>query len=323
MQVKSRLSSNIKQTAATPIPAFLTMRSLSSNAFQIESVKSTPNLVPLPEHMFTKPYLDAQLSEIVRPYYENKQPVKLYTQHNAQTYNHRAQVKWSDLDYLREAIGTDYPCDVEIMGDGKMTSTEKLTVPFDEYAEYLRDIEETFEMLTDDNMIARQDIMYMAQNDIPRTLIPDITIPGFCTDASHQLGNGRLYNTMIWIGPRRCISKLHYDPLDNMLMQIIGSKRVFLVDSTVDTDLIYVDTTLYQQHNMSAIDDFGYELQLLNSSSPSTKKQEQSSEYTNLLQVPTIYETVLHPGDLLYIPQKYWHAAESLEYSISVNAWWR
>ena len=55
-----------------------------------------------------------------------------------------------------------------------------------------------------------------------------------------------------------------------------------------------------------------------------TKRVENvESEYPNLLQIPTIYETVLYPGDVLFIPAKWWHAVRSLDTSISVNAWWR
>jgi hypothetical protein len=33
---------------------------------------------------------------------------------------------------------------------------------------------------------------------------------------------------MLWMGPRHTVSPLHYDPLDNILMQIVGWKRVVL-----------------------------------------------------------------------------------------------
>jgi hypothetical protein len=30
----------------------------------------------------------------------------------------------------------------------------------------------------------------------------------------------------------------------------------------------------------------------------------------------------LEPGDILYIPRKWWHGVETLDTSISVNIWW-
>jgi hypothetical protein len=300
-----------------------------------------PNVVPLPEHMISKPYNDDQISDILRPYYEKRLPAKLSSHHNAQTYNSKATVKWSQLDYLVETIGSEYPCDVE--SGTKMN--ERMTISFEEYVDYLLMIQQTHDYDRNVN-IPNEEIMYMAQNDIPPSLRSDITIPGFCTDPKYQLGNGKLYNTMIWIGPSGCISKLHCDPLDNVLMQIIGKKKVYLIDAAIDPNLIYVDSTYYQENNKSDIEDFQSELKLLTSivdlaaqpppPVPSKKrfstnrivkepavKPPPVSQYPNLTQVPIIYETELNMGDILYIPKEWWHAVHSMEYSISINAWWR
>ena len=274
-----------------------------------------------------RPYTDDQFAKCIRPYYEQQLPVKLSTQHNSFPYNSGASAKWLSMDYLRETIDDpDYPCDVESMTSSIVR--EKMTLGFDEYAAYLEQLQEYFDLLNPGTKIPQNEIMYMAQNDIPPSLLPDVSIPGFCSDPQYQIGEGKLYSTMIWMGPRDCVSRLHYDPLDNILMQIIGTKRLYLIEPTISTDLIYVDTSMYQQHNMSSIENFDDELILL--SKDTTKKEWKTahvevveSQYPNLVHIPTIYETILYPGDLLYIPSKWWHSTVSLEYSISVNTWWR
>ena len=35
------------------------------------------------------------------------------------------------------------------------------------------------------------------------------------------------------------------------------------------------------------------------------------------------YETLLRPGEMLYIPPKVWHYVRSLEESFSVSFWWQ
>jgi hypothetical protein len=287
-----------------------------------------PNVVRLSELQIDKPYTDEQFARCIRPYYEQQLPVKFSTQHNSFPYNSTASAKWLSMDYLLETVGPDYPCDVESMTSSIVR--ERMTLAFHEYIDYLASAKEHFDLLHNpDFKMKPEEVMYMAQNDIPPSLLPDVSIPGFCSDAQYQIGQGKLYNTMIWIGPRDCASRLHYDPLDNMFLQILGTKRVHLIEPSISTDLIYVDTSVYQQHNMSNIPYFDEELELL-SKDPNAEKQWKTkqvsvveSEYPNLVQIPTIYETIMYPGDLLFIPSKWWHAVRSLEYSISVNAWWR
>ena len=288
--------------------------------------RTRPNIVPLSELQMNKPYTDEQFARCIRPYHEQRMPVKLSTQHNSFPYNSNASAKWLNMDYLLETVGAEYPCDIETMTSSVVR--ERMTIGFAEYADYLTTAKEHFELVNPGVPIPQEEIMYMAQNDIPPSLLPDVSIPGFCSDGQYQIGQGKLYNTMIWIGPRDCVSRLHYDPLDNMFLQIIGTKRVYLVDPTVSTDLLYVDTSLYQQHNMSSIENMDDELELL-SRDQTTKEWKTKqihvveSQYPNLLQIPTIYETTLYAGDVLFIPSKWWHTVRSLEYSISVNAWWR
>ena len=134
------------------------------------------------------------------------------------------------------------------------------------------------------------------------------------------------YSTMFWFGPRGCISPLHYDPLDNLLMQFVGSKKVILFPATsastctenvknaigdanrdANTNLWHYAGHNGQQYNTSPID-------LLN---PDFEK------FPLFVNAPTAICCDLEPGDICFIPQRWWHHVTSLDTSISVNAWWR
>jgi hypothetical protein len=94
------------------------------------------------------------------------------------------------------------------------------------------------------------ELVYMAQNDLFPSLYEDVMIPDFCcadddddvkesisnkdSDKNYSnynnnnnttvkaVGYGRLYSVMMWLGPRGCVSPLHFDPLDNCFMQHQG-----------------------------------------------------------------------------------------------------
>lgn len=243
----------------------------------------------LPEKFLDLPCTEEKFIDALRYHYESETPVKICGQEHS-----GALETWKDLQYLRETIG-DWVCDVEI-GASK---GQKVSMLFEQYAQYL-DMANNFQDLPVDQLL------YLAQNDLPSQLVGDIVIPAVCTDAD-SLGHGKLYSTMIWIGPGGCVSPLHFDPLDNFLMQIVGSKRVFLIDKKVDSKLLYIGGEFQQQSNMSAVD-------------VENPDYDKTPNYKDVTQILT---TELHPGDILFIPNKWWHAVRSLEYSISVNAWWR
>jgi Cupin-like domain len=230
-------------------------------------------------------------ADALRPYYEApSRPVKL-----GRSQPFLATSKWT-LEYLKETIGNDYPCDIE-WGSDMDHGTPRMTLEFAEYATYLA--------LVHDATEAPDPLLYLAQNDLPPVLMPDVEIPSVCHEAT--LGAGKLYNTMLWMGPIGTVSRLHCDPMDNFLMQITGKKRVYLIDKAVDTTCLYAGIGT-QQSNVSAIRDVA---------APDL------ATYPRFADVPTIWTTELQAGDTLFIPRQWWHAVRSLEYSISVNAWWR
>ena len=107
----------------------------------------------------------------------------------------------------------------------------------------------------------------------------------------------------IWLGPAGTVSSMHTDPRDNILVQMVGVKRVIL---------------LAPEHGQQALPTCaGY-------MSNSTAWQPGDALGSAALALPglALRTCVLGPGDALFIPAGWWHYVTSLSVSISVNFWW-
>jgi hypothetical protein len=199
------------------------------------------------------------------------------------------------------------------------------------------------------NKPQNEEIVYMAQNSLdsfPIQIKDDFILPKLCyynsgkdmnkdmnddenidIAAFSAIGNGQLYNTMFWFGPKHCISPLHYDPLDNLLMGFVGRKKIILFpkdddddnNNSIDSNDAGMDMNMStwhyagtngQQYNTSPID-------------INERKSDIFTQYPNFEKAPTGMECILHPGDVLFIPQRWWHHVTSLDTAVSVNVWWR
>ncbi|XP_068630186.1 bifunctional peptidase and arginyl-hydroxylase JMJD5 [Battus philenor] len=145
-------------------------------------------------------------------------------------------------------------------------------------------------------------IGYLAQyqlfDHIPE-LKQDIFEPEYCcfSDTNEPV------DINAWYGPQGTLSPLHYDSKRNLLAQVVGKKQIFLF-SPKDTDYLYPyeDTLL---HNTAQVD-------------PRRPNFEKFPKYKEARP----YYCTLSPGQMLYIPPKWWHCVESLSLSFSVSFWW-
>jgi len=107
--------------------------------------------------------------------------------------------------------------------------------------------------------------------------------------------------TNIWIGSEGTRSGFHYDMLDNLYVQIFGSKYVIVAAPDQAPNLYpFADTPSKSRIDPERPDFSRY---------PRFKN-------TRLLQ------SVLEPGDFLYLPRLWWHYFRSLQTAISVNHWY-
>ncbi|XP_014364901.2 bifunctional peptidase and arginyl-hydroxylase JMJD5 [Papilio machaon] len=143
---------------------------------------------------------------------------------------------------------------------------------------------------------------YLAQyqlfDHIPELKL-DITEPEYCcfSDTNEPV------DIMAWYGPKGTLSPLHYDAKRNLLAQVIGKKHMFLF-SPNDTDYLYP-----------------HDSQLLHNTAQVDPRKPDLEKYPKYKEVKPYYCT-LSPGQMLFIPPKWWHCVESLSISFSVSFWW-
>jgi lysine-specific demethylase 8 len=266
-------------------------------------------LVPIAEeHMQTGSTQD-EIAQALEPHYKAQTPVVLRQAVAAAP----AVAKWQSLPYLQEALEEEIGT-VEIGGSYVNDNVERPEIPLDQYVQYLQLFQAQYGAQGPDDPwhipeeINVSELVYLAQNDLFQNLYQDVHIPALCDTSQPPFGHGQLYSVMLWLGPRGCVSPLHYDPLDNLLMQFMGRKRVLLFPAGNAPIYAASGSGGGQQSNTSPVN-------------------VEDPDYTTF---PTFREApsatlclTLNPGDALYIPAKWWHHVRSLDTSASVNVWWR
>jgi lysine-specific demethylase 8 len=235
----------------------------------------------------------------VRPYIQNQTPVILRGAASRANAGANAVECWKTWDHFEATVDGDTPCHVEV--GGNYAQSQRCDIRFGDYLSYMRMFEERHGRCSED-IPPSEELVYLAQNDVFEALHKDFSIPDFCTDNS--VGEGRLYSTMIWIGPYGCVSPLHFDPMDNALIQFVGRKSVHMYPPNA--------------HVYAGVDGNQYNTSLLNPEKPFDL-----SKYPRAVDLPPCIEGTIYPGDILYIPKEWWHYIRTVETSVSVNSWWR
>jgi hypothetical protein len=247
----------------------------------------------------------AILAEIIAPYYQQQTPVVL----RGAVANAKAVSEWKSWEYLQSTVNDDASCHVELGGNYSASSAERSDIRFHDFLTYMQLFEEQRGRRAQESVPppSSEELVYLAQNDVVQELYQDFNVPHFCGDENNSIGHeGRLYSTMLWIGPYGCVSPMHNDPLDNVLMQFVGAKRALLFPPD-DALALYA----------------GHEENQLNTSPINPEEQPDLDRYPLLAQASPPLTCDLQPGDLLYIPKRWFHYVRTVETSISVNAWWR
>ncbi|WCM25890.1 cupin-like domain-containing protein [Sphingomonas sp. QA11] len=103
---------------------------------------------------------------------------------------------------------------------------------------------------------------------------------------------------MMWIGPGGTFTPLHHDLTNNLLVQLVGRKRLVLA-APDEVWRLYND-----QHVFSQIDDLRGSIDF--AAFP-------------LLEGITLHEIILNPGDAIFLPVGWWHQVEALDFSVSIT----
>jgi hypothetical protein len=187
-----------------------------------------------------------------------------------------AMTKWSSTDYLSQEVG-DRTVPVEIGATYLAADYAQQLMTVDQFiASFLRP--------TDEGGTARNG--YLAQHQlfeqIP-ALKKDVIVPDYCCllmDADEEIDQ-IIMNA--WLGPTTTVSPLHYDPYHNLLAQVVGYKYVRLYAPSQSAQL-YAKTG--KMSNNSEVDICQLDVE----------------RFPLAVECP-YQETILCPGDMLFIPR--------------------
>jgi Cupin-like domain len=123
-----------------------------------------------------------------------------------------------------------------------------------------------------------------------KSLLKDLVFPDFLNpDDIRQ----RIF---FWFGPAGTVTPLHHDPLNLIMAHVYGRKRWRLISPNY-TPLLYNYVGVFSKVDLEQPDDEKYPL----------FKQVQ------------VIETVLEPGEIIFIPVGWWHQVKALDVSLSVS----
>ena len=168
-----------------------------------------------------------------------------------------------------------------------LTQFQKVAMGFSEFVAKLQ------------NASAAGEHYYLMQRpiheDFPE-LLPDITRPRWIDD--------RNVDTNLWVGSAGNVTQMHFDRDENFLAEVYGSKHIRLFDPA-QSELLYP----YPKDSVM------YYLSFVDCDNPDF------DTYPEFRKARP-WQCVLEPGELLYLPARWWHHVRSLDDAISVNFWW-
>ncbi|KAK6645095.1 hypothetical protein RUM43_001371 [Polyplax serrata] len=199
---------------------------------------------------------------------------------------------WKDLDYIVKKAG----CRTVPIEIGKHYADESYSQKLMKISDFVKDF------IRED----AEKVGYLAQHqlfDQVPELRRDILEPDYCAlteKSEHSAGETEIN---AWFGPKGTVSPLHFDPKHNLLCQVVGTKKIVLHPQS-DSEYLYPHegTLLF---NTSQVD-------------VENPDYDKFPEYKRTVQK----QCLLRPGEMLYIPPRYWHHVRSLENSFSVSFWW-
>lgn len=221
-------------------------------------------------------------SEFYQQYYFGNRPVVI----RGLMRGWKALQIWSP-EYFSQNFGT---CQVEIMSGRKRDPLYELN--FESHRKtismkaYVRMVEEGGE--TNDYYLVAKN--YLLKRRKFRPLLNDLKCPrGFLEPKS-------LNSAKFWFGPKGTVTHLHHDAGNVLFGQVYGRKQ-FTFIPPLDTKNVYEESDWYSRVDVLNID---------------------YAKFPRMRRV-SILETVIEPGEFIFIPVGWWHCVKSLDISISVS----
>lgn len=159
---------------------------------------------------------------------------------------------------------------------------------------------------------------YLAQHDLLEqvpdlardVLTPDYALALSSSSEGGEAAEGGDVARNLWLGPARTLSPLHTDPKRNLLCQVFGRKYVRLYCPAESSGALLAAGREGEEG--------GGLTDSLTSANTSRADLFDPSESVSSLR---FVDTILAPGDALFIPERWWHFVLSLEPSASVSFW--
>jgi len=146
---------------------------------------------------------------------------------------------------------------------------------------------------------------YLAQaslDDLPQQLRDDIPVPPLVTFA----GRGDVYAVNLWIGLPPTYTPLHCDPNPNLFVQLVGNKKVRLLDPVAGQR-----TFANVQARLGGLDRLTEKHlgpKLMKGAGKNLHEAQIWTDPVPLAKGEVIYEAHLEGGDGLFIPNGWWHS---------------
>lgn len=194
----------------------------------------------------------------------------------------RALEKWS-LDYLADTVGDAV---VELQGERDAAEDYELAKDRHKRAAPLRDVIGAIRQVESSN-----DFYVTAYNDTGNKaalakLYADLGPISILRDTGRPEG-------FFWLGPKGTLTPFHHDLTNNLLVQMLGRKRVLMVPS--------------------------WEVGRMKNAVHCFSERQPSDWDSTDADLPMRLECTIGPGDALFLPIGWWHHVEALDPSISMS----
>ncbi|CAD6885545.1 unnamed protein product [Tilletia caries] len=271
-----------------------------------------------------------------------------------QDLNHQA--RWESGDYLRKLVGVGRVVPVEI---GRAYTDAEWTqeiIAWDEFLERAgwkecrpdsnrSTTSSTTPALT--TYLAQHTLLTQFPELESDMIRPDLVyscppapawMPDYQAPRDAENGGGEDVVVNAWIGPAGTLSPAHTDPYYNLYVQVIGQKQFWLAPppangeggmyqfspKPVNTEPTSLgnpsssEAAAAYMDNTSRLDVFTLSHHHNGEHKGGDHFNDPFPLFTRFVE-PNAMATTLFPGDLLYIPPKWWHAVKSLSKSISIS----
>jgi hypothetical protein len=199
-----------------------------------------------------------------------------------------ALARWTP-SYLKRVVGSAI---IEYQGERTKSAgfemfkdQHRRKMPFDQFIDFISGAEGNASYITAYNSVRNTEALSVLDSDL--------------RELDHLLVSDPNQHMMKWIGPAGTLTALHHDLTNNMIAQFVGRKHIKMIPPAEVIKLYN------HQHVFSQIADL---------EDPALAR----GEYPALADL-LWYDTILAPGEAIFVPIGWWHQVRSLDFSTTIT----